>query len=171
MRQQKKQKILFDAQAIIDLHERDLWDRVVMGCVVCVGSIVRQEAYYHSGNQAINLQPKIKAGQIQEESASIEELAFFRGLLSDAFLFGIDGGEKETLALLVSRKRERYLFCTADALAIKCLGVLGFQDKGISMEFLLKTQRIKCDLHYSRKEKCFKDCLVKGFVEATLYKR
>src|SRR3989337_4097190 len=102
MRLSKNHRILFDAQAIIDLHAWKLWDRVVAGCKVCVSSIIREEAYFHSGNQAINLQPKISEGKIEAVTATVQELEKFRWLLSDQFLFGIDDGEKEALALVAS---------------------------------------------------------------------
>lgn len=171
MRRQKKQKVLFDAQAIIDLHTWGLWDRVITGCSACVSSIIREEAFFHSGNQAINLQPKIDTGKIVVETATIDELDIFRSLLSDTFLFGIDDGEEEALALLVTRKREKSLFCTADAQAIKCLGVLSLQDRGLSMESLLKAQRIKHNLSFSRKDKFFNSHLDQGFMESSFHKR
>lgn len=171
MRLQKNQKVLFDAQAIIELHAWNLWDRVVGSCKTCVSSIIREEAYFHSGNQAINLQPQIDAGTIEEVEASVEELDAFRSFLSDQFLFGIDEGEEEALAIVMMRKRESFLFCTADAQAIKCLGVLSLRDKGLSMEALFQALKIRYDLPSSRKEKYFKKYLDQGFMESDLYKR
>ncbi len=53
-------------------------------------------------------------------------------------MLAIDAGEKEALAILISKKYKDYFFTTADKAAVKALGILGIGYKGVSVEELLK---------------------------------
>ena len=65
----------------------------------------------------------------------------------------MDPGEREIIALLYGSKYdEDYLFCTADAPAVRALALIGRSDGGISFEEVL--QRIgytkKIEEHFSK---------------------
>ncbi len=143
-----KQKILFDANIIIELHQLSLWDSVLQACHGAVTPIILREARFYRDSQGqklpINLNKDVVDQKIEELSVSIETYNALQNVLRDSFLEGIDEGEREAIAFLHAfRENNPYLFCTADQLAIKCLGVLNLECQGIALQDLFESIGIK----------------------------
>jgi len=84
----------------------------------------------------------------------------------------LDPGELEALAILASKEYKDYLFTTADRAAVKALGVLGWGDRGISVEELLigmGSNKTKIAQHFTKK--WFQNVLTQGFSEQHIWLR
>jgi hypothetical protein len=173
-----KQRILVDANVIIDFHHHSIWNQATQNCHVAVTPIIRREAKFYRDDKgqkiSIDLDLEISSKKIEEIPVSIQVFSRLHTTLNRTFLAGIDQGEREAIAFLNASPRERYLFCTADLLAIKCLGVLGLRNQGISVEGLLTMLKIKANLPprylQSHSKKVFERMLNEGFQEAHLHK-
>lgn len=103
---------------------------------------------------------------------SIEDFLSLEGVLNDFFLLSIDEGEREAISFLYNTKQKNeFLFCTADLLAIKCLGVLGLRYLGISIQELFKKCNISSNLPsryiQNHSKKILNECLLKGLQKPT----
>jgi len=175
MRSNQKKKIIFDANVIIDLHNLELWSQVIHGCDAAIGSVIHGETRFYidkKGNKKpINLAKQIAEKKIEIVCASLKDIAALSALLNDFFLDSIDAGEQEIIALIHSSQRKNeFLFCTADKLAIECLGILGLRYQGISLEELLQKLHIPTKLRLSYSKQAFEKMLCEGFQEAHLHK-
>ena len=113
-------------------------------------------------------------GKVVRVEAKVGDYQNLSGKLSKHFMDSLDPGELEALALLGSKTHENYLFTTADRAAIKALGVLGWSERGVSVEELLKAagepiSKIKKLPQYYTKQ-WFKACLHEGFMEQHLWR-
>jgi hypothetical protein len=167
-------KILFDANAIIELHQFSLWNPIIHACQAVVTPIIRHEVKFYKDaegqKQPINLSKDIEDQKIEEISVSLEIYNALQHVLTASFLEGIDEGEREALAFLHSSRQSSYLFCTGDLLAIKCLGVLGL--KGVSLQDLLEQFKIGSNRHYkNHSRELFEKMLNRGLVESHLHKK
>ncbi len=173
-----RKKIILDANAIIDLHHYSIWEPIIHACRIAVTPIINREVRFYKDlqgqKQHINLSMHIHTQQIDEIPVSIGEFSHLEKELSIFFLKGIDEGEREAIAFLhSSKKKDDFLFCTADMLAIKCLGILGLRNHGLSMEELLEISCIhtQIPLPKSRSKQLFKKMLAEGFQEMHLHKK
>jgi len=173
-------RILFDANAIIELHSHSLWKHVIHSCNAAVTPIIRREARYYNnerGNRnVIDLIEDIKNKRLEEIEVSMEIFQSLSNVLKKTFLEGIDEGEREAISFLYqNRKKNLFRFCSADMLAIKCLGVLGMSHLGISMEELFEKINLKPDLSTRYKQthskELLKRMLAQGFQESHLHKK
>ncbi len=174
-----KQKILFDANAIIELHQFSL-KAVIHACHAAVTPIIRRECRFYKDEQgqkkSIDLSKDISDQKIEEIPIPLEIFNSFHRVLKDPFLEGIDEGEREAIAFLyTSKQKDPYLFCTADQLAIKCLGVLGLRRQGMSMQELFEKLKLKTNLPnrylQTRSKQHFEKMLNEGFQESHLHKK
>ncbi len=85
-------------------------------------------------------------GHLEEVSATVEEMTDIYARFDSAFSSGLHPGETEGLALLLAGRIPEARYCTADAAAIQALAVLGFSDRGVSLETLLAGKRTRCPL-------------------------
>jgi hypothetical protein len=176
-----KKKILLDANAIIDLHKYSLWKQVIHACSAAITPIIKREVrFYIDGQgrkQQIDLHMDIQAKKIEEIVVSIEEFSSLEAILNNFFLQSIDAGEREVIAFLYhSQRKDEFLFCTADMLAIKCLGVLGLRYQGLSLQELFTKLHISINHLPSRyiqahSKEVFERMLIEGFQEAHLHKK
>lgn len=173
-------KIVFDANAIIELHSLSLWKHVIHSCSAAVTPIIRREAHFYKdemgSRRVIDLIEDIKNKRLEEIEVSLATFHSLTDVLKKSFLEGIDEGEREAIAFLFqNRHKNLFRFCSADMLAIKCLGVLGLSHLGISMEELLGEIKIKPNLSVRYKQthskELLKRMLAQGFQEAHLHKK
>lgn len=173
-------RILFDANAIIELHSLSLWKRVTHSCCAAVTPIIRREAKFYkdeAGNRnVIDLIEDIKNKRLEEIEVSLTTFHSLGDVLKKSFLEGIDEGEREAISFLYqNRHKNLFRFCSADMLAIKCLGVLGLSHLGISMEELFEKIKLKPDLSVRYKQthskELLKRMLAQGFQESHLHKK
>lgn len=167
--------ILLDANAIIELHQLALWKPVIHSCHIAITPIIRRESRFYKDQQGqkkpIDLSQDIADQKVEEILVPLETFNSLQGVLNNFFLQGIDEGEREAIAFLYKNKqKDLYLFCTADMLAIKCLGVLGLRYQGISMQALLEKINNKANKQTHSKQ-LFEKLLNEGFQEAHLHKK
>lgn len=174
-----KKKKLLDANVIIKLHQNSLWKSVIHSGQIAITPIIRREVKFYRDKlgekKPINLSEDIASKKIEEIEVSLETFTSLPMFLKDSILDGIDDGEREAIAFLHANKRkETYLFCTADQLAIKCLGVLGLSHFGISLQELLDSIKIKSHFLHKDVTYCkthFDKMLSEGFGERHLHKK
>lgn len=172
-------RILFDANAIIELHQFGLWNHVIHSCSAAITPIIRSETRFFRDEKGdrtvIDLTENIASGNLQEIDVSAEVFHSLSKVLKKTFLEGIDEGEREAIAFIYhNRNKSLFRFCSADLLAMKCLGVLGLSHQTMSMEELFEKLRIKTPLshHYKQthSKELLKRMLGQGFAEAHLHK-
>lgn len=136
--------VLLDANVVITAHELGVWDWLVRVFRVSVPSIVvRTEAlHYHPSKQPwrsvpIHLQEQVASGDIEELTVTAEDIARVLSVFDASFVGGLHAGETEGLALLQTGRAGNAQFCSGDALAIQALAMLGFGDRGVSLQTLL----------------------------------
>jgi hypothetical protein len=180
MQSKLKQKIIFDANVIICLHRFSLWKQVTHACSAAITPIIKREARFYKDEQGckkpIELSLDVESQKVEEIPVSLKDFSCLDTVLNDFFLQSIDAGEREAIAFLYNtRQSNQYLFCTADMLAIKCLGILGLKFHGISLQELFEKLAIKSNplgnaIHNHSKE-LFDRMLNEGFQESHLYKK
>lgn len=180
MQSKLKQKIIFDANVIIGLHRFSLWKQVTHACNAAVTPIIKREARFYKDEKGykkpIELSQDIESQKVEEISVSLKDFSCLEDILNDFFLQSIDAGEKEAIAFLYNtRKSNQYLFCTADMLAIKCLGVLGLRYHGISLQELFEKLVIKSNSLgnsiQTHSKVLFERMLDEGFQESHLHRK
>ena len=160
--------VLLDANIIIESHKVGVWEKLVEKVEIVVSSIVaHKESLFYSKLEGgipapINLKRLIQDGKIKEISASSEEMADFLNYFDRVFVFGLDDGEIESLALIKSGKVKKTLFCSSDGPAIQALAMIGHSDAGISMEMLLKENGLQKSLECQFRDEFFKKHIIKG---------
>ena len=112
--------------------------------------------------EPINLKWLIQDGKIKEISARPEEMADFSNYFDRVFLFGLDEGEVESLALIKSDKLKDTLLCSSDGPAIQALAMIGHSNAGTSMETLLKKTGLQKNLDYQFGDEFFNKHITKG---------
>lgn len=175
-----KQKIIFDANVIIGLHSFSLWKQVIHACGVAVTPIIKREARFYKDEEGhkrpIELDLNIEAKKVEEIPVSLKDFSCLDGILNDFFLQSIDAGEREAISFLYStQQNNQHLFCTADMLAIKCLGVLGLRYHGISLQELFEKLALKSNLPgnalHTHSKELFDRMISEGFQESPLHKK
>ncbi len=135
--------VLLDANVIIESYETGAWDNLIQRIDVVVPSIIADDEAlffkreYNSMPEAINLRRLGQERRITVQEATLAEMQAVLGQFDKNFGSRIHAGELEALAIINNRKRSGSLFCSADAMAIKALVVLGHAASGISFEKLL----------------------------------
>jgi hypothetical protein len=170
-----KKCILVDANAIIFFHQNSQWGSVLNAYNTAVTPIIRRECRFYRDPQGekkpIDLHKTIQENRLKEIPVSIQTFDHLPNVLKEPFLRGIDDGEREVIAWLYeNRQNTPYRFCTADALAAKCLGVLGLRQHGISVQELLENAHIKSSVGHPLSKQYFDKMLNEGFSEAAMHK-
>jgi hypothetical protein len=171
-----KQKIIIpDAQVIIDLHRIALWSPVVHAFDVGVTPVILNESLFYKDSQGarkpILLRKDIDAQLIREIQTTVDQLAALHGLLKPTIQSPLDPGELEAIAFLKSQKKDDYIFCSGDALAVKYVGALGLRYRSISLQKLLEQKNIKVILENKYSDGIFQKMLNEGFRDSTFLLR
>lgn len=160
--------VLLDANIVIESHKIGVWEKLIDRVEIVVSSIVaHKESLFYSELEGkipepINLKQLIQGGKLKEISATPEEMADFLNYFDRVFVFGLDDGEIESLALIKSGKVKDTLFCSSDGPAIQALSMIGHSDAGISMEMLLKQTGLQKSLECQFSDAFFKKHITKG---------
>lgn len=160
-----------DAQAIIDLHAWGKWKTLIHACNIGVTSIIKKETKYYKlqeKKRSIDLNIDIKAGLIQEIEVSNGDLIRLREILNPPFSLSLDSGEQEAIAFIFGVKRD-FRFCSADGLAIKCLGALGLRNNSVSLEEVFEQKKINYKLPRQYSKNFSESMLAEGLRESHLY--
>lgn len=116
---------LLDADVIIDLHTRGLFDGINKSFEVCITKTVLDEALYFKSEGAkakINVRNRVTV----IENVAVEHLQAVRSEAKEARL-GIDPGETEAIACLMQAEKS-LIFCTCDKAAIKLLAFMTLKE-------------------------------------------
>ena len=153
----KLKAFLLDADVIICLHEMGQWQALCSQTEVVVASTILREVRYYEDPQTqeqvqTDLISDVQAGRIKEIEGTVEDLASLVGL-DRLTLEGLHAGEREALALLCSRKAECHGLCSGDKTAIRAAVLLGYGDRCLSLERLLRQNGIHGAVpeHYSER--------------------
>ena len=175
----KSLRVLADAVIVIGAHEQRYWEFLCNSYKIGIpATILEEEVFYfqsQDGTQGLMPSLWVREGKVERLEAELEDYENLNRMLSRTFMSSLDPGELEALALLGSRQYKEYLFCTADRAAIRALGILGWRERGISVEALLRwagrseTSFKKLPRHFT--EKWFDVCLQEGFMEQHLWRK
>ncbi|MBU2497476.1 MAG: hypothetical protein KKE57_01115 [Proteobacteria bacterium] len=162
--------VLLDAVIVIEAHALGIWDSLLDKIRAVVPStVVQNEAFYFDTKKTgergpILIKQSVKSGMLSEVAATAFELQRLQNILDYATLQGLDAGETEALALIISGRTEMEdtLFCTADGAAIRALALLGHRESGVSFETLLMKVGLQKPLDQHFREDFFKKHLDRG---------
>lgn len=164
--------VLLDANIIIKAYELGIWRKLIQSLDIIVSSIIaRDEVLFYSTKEGgipseINLSSLIAEGKIREVEGDSTDMALLNDLFDQVFLGGFHEGEEESLSLLYCEKLdEDVLFCTADAIAIHALAMIGLSERGISLEKLLNSIGLNKPLPTQYSEKFFKENIKRGQIK------
>ena len=172
----KSKQVLVDAVVVIHAHENRYWLPLCNAYQIALpATVIENEVFYFDSSKGkIGLKPSnwIKQGIVTRIDAAIADYDILAEKLSNDFMLGIDAGEKEALAILISKKYKDYFFTTADKAAAKALGVLGIGCRGISVEELLKnlgnlTKKTHLPMQYNKT--WLQKCIAEGLSEQNLW--
>ena len=169
----KKSKcIVTDANTVIITNELGIWNGVCNHYQIFLpATIIEDELFYfHSDKGKNSLKPHdwLKEKKVIRIEAELSDYDLLSKKFNNNFLNGIDRGEREALAILLSNKNPDLLFSTADAAPIKALGALHLGEKGISTEELLINMKKNHRIPEHHKKKWFQQRLAEGFRESSL---
>ena len=154
-----KRLLLLDTDVIIDLHTFGLFEKIAKAYDVKVTRDVFREAKsYPKGNKVLPINIKDKVNII--ENVDIECLRLVTLEAREARL-AIEAGESSSIAYLL-QDDEDLVFCSCDKAAIKLLSYLDLDEKGMSLEKVLKNASLHKKLLPRHLEKQFKECIKEG---------
>lgn len=136
----KLRLLLLDANVIIELFRRGIWDTIVERCeIVLAQSVVDESQFYDTDigeRKYIDLADYIRKNKISVFNVSISQLVQFKKQFDASYFERLDPGECESLAFLCL-SAEPYNICSADAIVYRILGNLNRSEQGISLEEVL----------------------------------
>jgi hypothetical protein len=132
--------LVFDANVVIALFERGLWQAVLSRCeLVLAQTVVGEADFYvdHDGvRHTIDLQPDIDAGRVRVVSIGATRVAAFQARFDPLYVQKLDPGETESLVFCLAEGQE-YLLCSSDAVVFRVLAQLDRTEQGVSLEEVL----------------------------------
>jgi hypothetical protein len=134
---------LLDAGPVIGLHELGLWGALLDRAEVIVPAIVadREAHFWDDGEgarRAIGLRADEAARRVRIIGADAAAVAQTLSRFDLVMRQRIDAGEAEAITLLCHCEDETPQFCTADRAAVRAACLLGFGDRVISLEAILR---------------------------------
>jgi len=134
--------LLLDANVVIELFKRGVWDRLVEACDIHLAStVVSAEAHFYEDDEGVrhdfDLEPYRRDGKVTVFDIAPSELTTFRATFDPTYFEKLDPGETESLAYLVNSKEE-CLICSADRIVYRVLGNLNRGEQGVSLEEILQ---------------------------------
>lgn len=161
--------LLLDANVVIELFARGLWDKVIKRLEICLAATILGEAqYYENDNgerQYFDLQEYANQGKVTTLSMFPSEVTSFKGLFTRPYLEKLDAGEAESLAYIVKHKEQDIQLCSADKIVYRVLGALDLGDKAISLEEILHAIGYGRKLHHQYSTAYREQWTKKGFTE------
>ncbi len=164
---------------VIDAHENGYWEHLCNGYRVFLpGTVIEDELFFFTSDKDKSKKPLlvskwIDQGKISRIDAKIADFSELTKRLSSDFRLGLDAGELEALAILISKDHQHLFFTTADRAAVKALGVLSLGSRGRSVEDLLNnlqgfsTKNRKIAPRFTKE--WFQKVLNEGFTEQHLW--
>ena len=162
--------LLLDANIVIELFRRRLWDAFLRQCDVHLAETVKNEAVFwedeNGEKHPINLDDYQTSGAITVFSVPPSAIQSFRGRFGPVHADQMEDGETESLAYLIANRDRDYLISSADAIVYRVLGLYRMGERGISLEEILGQIGMKRQLDWPF-GKSFRDLNTrKGFAES-----
>lgn len=140
-----RSKLILDANVVIYLHERGLWQAVLGRCDVYLsGTVIDHEAlFYEAGGfrNDIDLSSALAAGKVRRFDVLASEVKAFRSQFDPAYRGELDPGEEESLTYMFRGGTEvggqQFRIVSGDAIVYRILGNLNLGHAGVSLEELL----------------------------------
>lgn len=166
----KSRYVILDANVVIEAHKFGFWKALVTQYKISVTETILNEIKFYVDDHGFSIDIDLKAavadGLIGVLEASLEELNAVGAKLNVEYAKGVDAGEFEAIAIFYSgRLGEDYLFCTADAVALKTMSVLDIGCYAVPVSKLLISIGYKGSIPSQYSEAYFKDKLAKGIIE------
>jgi hypothetical protein len=153
--------VLFDACDVLFLFQSGLWRSFLEKVEVTVVTQVLKEL------ESVDLNPDIKAGLVKVVNVTADEIEAFRDYFDAAYLGDMDLGETASLAFIHAERGTQYLLSSGDHISFQVLALLGFAEKGISLEAVLKRVGITRKLPQQFSEQFRLNCTKKGLEDRT----
>ncbi|MBS3787917.1 MAG: hypothetical protein V5A79_02230 [Candidatus Bipolaricaulota bacterium] len=162
----KKPSFLVDANVIVYSYGIGVWnDMLAEAKIVTASSIVQDEAKFYSQEWEkimIDLPGLAKSGKLQEVDPTVSQIEKLQDRFGEYFVEGIDEGERDILAYILTAENVEANFCSADRIALDALAMLGMGNLGISLKEILKIigyQKSDLGDEYKKPylEKCFEE--------------
>ncbi len=161
--------LLLDANVVIDLFARGLWEVALDRCEVYLAETVVGEAHFYSDGAGVrhdfNLKEYASQGRLTVFSVLPSELVSFKGLFDPVYLEKLDPGETESLALLLKEREQKFRLCSADKIVYRILGALQLRERGVSLEEVLQEIGYARPLPYHLTKAYREKWTTKGFTE------
>lgn len=158
--------LLLDAMVIIDAHHWGVWDKLVKRVQLVLPATIAGEAQFYKDKDGIRREIKLKKlidnGVIDVKTISAAAVNKTTSKFDTVFAEGIHAGEKEALALIDHDITGECLFCSTDFAALKALAMLGYSDRGISLEKALDQLGLRQNLPERGREEFFRAAITEG---------
>ncbi|MBI2908721.1 MAG: hypothetical protein HYX92_13850 [Chloroflexi bacterium] len=159
--------VLLDANIVIETHELGIWEELLDSVTVTLPSVVidREARYFFdplAGASGIALRRLLAEGRLHVIEATGGELLDLSNQFDRVFIERIDEGEAEALSVLMAGRLPGYLFCTADAPAIRALALLDMAERGTSLQRLLSSVGLTKRVEAQYTDEFFKRVLEEG---------
>ena len=136
----KLKLLILDANVVIYLHEKGLWQPVLERCEVHLSSIVIDDEvrFYKSTeyDEVIDLSPDVAAGHVHRFDVPVSDVKEFRDQFDPVYRGDLDPGEEESLAHMLHA--EDFVISSGDAIVYRVLGNVNKSDSGLSLEEILQ---------------------------------
>lgn len=145
-----------------------MWESLLDVADIAVAeTVAKTEAQFYSKEVAgipveINLPRLIEEGRVTELSASLEDIVSISSIFEGNDRVELHPGEMESLALIHSNNADGRLFCTADAVAIQALAMLGLSEQGTALETVLTSTGLQRSLSSQYTDEYFQRLIRKG---------
>lgn len=164
----KPASLLLDANAVLTAFSRGVWDALMRNYRVVLPSIVvRAEAQFYvtaDGDKKIylDLEALVTAKAIAEWGATAIQLAAVKARFKTSFSQGLDDGETEAIACLLSGAEPEAVFITGDRIAIHAVTMLDMGDRASCLEEVLELCGHRTAMPYEHSRAYYKRCRVEG---------
>lgn len=133
--------LLLDANIVIEISKRRLWEGVLSQCEVHLSRTVVDEAAFYTDDNGdrceIDLTPyRGGDGGITVFDVAASEVASLRSRFDPTYFEKLDAGETESLSFLL-KQSDQCSICSADMIVYRVLGNLNRPNQGISLEEIL----------------------------------
>lgn len=173
----KSKHVLLDTVVVIDAHENGYWESLCNTYQIALpATVIEDELFYFASNKRKHgFKPSewVEQGKVTRIDADMKDFIVLSARLKSDFMDSIDPGEREALAILLSKHHQQLFFATADRAAVRALGILGLGLRGISIEELLEglssKRSSKTTLPNHHTKKWFQQRISEGFSEQNLW--
>ena len=136
--------LLIDTCVVLHACELGVWKALTSNCAIAlpetvVGEVIQQLREKKFDDLSLDIEREVRDGKVAQPSLPASELQIVRELSGPKFRGSWDAGELECMACLLQEKYACSAVCSSDAVVYRFLGWVQQDDKGISLEEILKS--------------------------------